>query len=90
MILLFGKIDGYIAKNKFSPVKTSLSEIGRNCENHTNIIIYSIKKEDNKYSILVKGKSNGDFYLSSFGNGKINFFKFDSFAEKKVVEIFNE
>ena len=88
--LLFEKIDSYIVKSKFSPVKTSLSEIGRNCENHTNIIIYSIKKEDNKYSILVKGKSNGDFYLSSFGNGKINFFKFDSFTEKKVVEIFNE
>ena len=88
--LLFNKIDSYVANNKFSPIKNSLSEIGRNCENHTNVIIYSIKRENNKYSILVKGKSKGDFYLSVFGNGKINFFKFNNFTGKKIVEIPNE
>ena len=88
--LLFDKIDGYIVNNKLSPSKNSLSEIGRNCENHSNVIIYSIKRENDKYSILLTGKSNGDFYLSAFGNGKINFFKFSNFTEKKIVEIPHE
>ena len=46
---LFGKIEEFTKNNKFKPKKTTLAEIGRSCENHTNIVIHSVNKKSNYY-----------------------------------------
>ena len=84
---LFNEIDNFIINHKLNPTKSNLYELGRACENHTNIIIYSIEKNNEKYVVNLKGKSNGDFYLSCFLNGKINKLKFSSFEGNKKIEI---
>ena len=75
------------AKFGFKPTKTNLTEIGRTCENHTNIIIYSIQKKDSKYSIKLKGKSNGNFYLTYFSKRKMKRLICPSFEGENIVEL---
>ena len=87
MLILFEKLEGYINNNKFKPTKTNLTEIGRACENHTNIIIYSIQKKDSKYCIKLKGKSNGDFYLTYFDKNEMKRLLCPSFEGENIVEI---
>ena len=87
LLILFDKIERYIDNNKFKPTKTNLTEIGRTCENHTNIIIYSIQKKDSKYSIKLKGKSNGNFYLTYFNKCKMKRLICQSFEGENIVEL---
>ena len=87
LLILFDKMEGYINNNKFKPTKTNLTEIGRTCENHTNIIIYSIQKKDSKYCIKLKGKSNGDFYLTYFDKNEMKRLLCPSFEGENIVEI---
>ena len=87
LLILFEKLEGYINNNKFKPTKTNLTEIGRACENHTNIIIYSIQKRDNKYIIKLKGKSNGNFYLTYFNKHKMKRLICPSFEGENIVEL---
>ena len=87
---LFDKIDDYLNNNKFKPIKTKLSEIGRACENHTNIILYSVQKKNNKYIVKLKGNSNGDFCLVYFFKGQINHLNSSSFKGEKIVQIHSD
>ena len=84
---IFLMIDDFIKSNKLKPKKVSLSEIGRACENHTNIIIQSVKNNKNDLEINLNGKSNGDFYLTIFGNNKMEVVKFPSFIENVNVKV---
>ena len=84
---LFGKIEEFTKNNKFKPQKTTLAEIGRSCENHTNIVIHSVNKKSNYYEIKLLGKSNGNSSVVIFYNGKVNLYNFSEFNGEKNLKI---
>ena len=56
------KVEALLSNYSLQPQKAALSEIGRACENHTNILIESINFRNDQWTVTLSGESNGDSF----------------------------
>lgn len=78
--------DRRIADTPCRPTKVPLSEIGRACENHTNVMVQSVQGTESGWTAAVTGRCEGDTTLCIFGRGEAALHSVPAFRDVCLVE----
>ena len=73
--ILLKKVNNFLNNHPMKPTKSSMTDIGINCYNHTNLILDKIQPKDKKIIFSVKGRLKKSHTLIGFKNFKIYNFR---------------
>ena len=79
--------DKGIASSPCVPGRVSMSEIGRACENHTNVSLESVDTAAPGFRVAMTGPSTGDTAVCVFGRGELAVHAVPAFQDRTSVEV---
>ncbi len=87
ILAIWDEVDRLMADHPLCPQKTSLSELGRACENHTNIVVDRVEPVDNEWVVRVSGNSFGESFLTAFLEGRPHLIRLPAFKGKRDIVV---
>lgn len=73
--ILLNKVNNFLNHHPMKPIKSSMTDIGINCYNHTNLILDKVQVKNKKIMFSLKGHLRKSHLLIGFKNSKLYNFR---------------